>query len=243
MLTPGLPRPVVPLRWFGVRKFPSSHVALATGASLGIGAAIAREFARHGSSVAVHFNASEEQAHEVVVSIEAGGGRAAALQVDLAQPDQCRRLADAALQRFGRIDALVNNAGSLVGRRRSHEIDKAVWASVLDLNLGSVLWVTQAVAPHMRERGSGSIVNLGSIAYHNGGGPGAMPYAAAKAAVTGITKGLAKEVIRDGIRVNAVNPGVFGRPSMSGFRAPTACGRWWRRSRRDGPGKRERLRG
>ena len=192
-------------------------VALVTGASLGIGAATAREFAKLGYAVAVHFNASDRQAGEVVSAIEADGGTATSIRADLSDAQQCSSLVSSVIERFGRIDVLVNNAGSLIGRRLLAEIDEDFWDSVMDLNLASVLWVTQAAAVHMRERGSGAVINLGSIAGHNGGGPGAILYATAKAAVTGMTKALAKELITDGIRVNAVNPGVILTPFHERF--------------------------
>lgn len=192
-------------------------VALVTGASLGIGAATAREFAKRGYAIAVHFNASERQAQQVVTDIENSGGTAASFQADLSDAQQCQHLVSSVVERFGRIDVLVNNAGSLIGRRLLAEIDEDFWNSVMDLNLASVLWVTQAAAVHMRERGSGAVVNLGSIAGHNGGGPGAILYATAKAAVTGMTKALAKELIPQGIRVNAVNPGVILTPFHERF--------------------------
>ena len=200
-----------------MQDFPSSHVTLVTGASLGIGAATAREFARRGSAVAVHYNSSERQAREVVASIVDAGGVAVPFQADLSDRAQCVRLVDDVVARFDRIDALVNNAGSLIDRRRLAQIDEPFWNAVMSLNLASVFWVTQAAAAGMRARRSGTVVNLGSIAGHNGGGPGAILYATAKAAVTGLTKGLAKELIADGIRVNAVNPGVILTPFHERF--------------------------
>lgn len=197
--------------------FPSSHVTLITGASLGIGAATAVEFARRGSKVAVHYNASEDAARTVAAEIEAADGKAWLFQADVSQPDRCRRLVAEVLEKAGRIDALVNNAGSLIDRRSVLDVEDDFWRRAIDLNMSSVLWVSQPAAAHMKERGSGSIVNLGSIAGHNGGGPGAMPYAAAKAGVTGMTKGMARELIAYGIRVNAVNPGVILTPFHERF--------------------------
>lgn len=187
---------------------------------MGIGAATAIELARRGSAVAVHFHSSEDAAAGVAAAIEADGGVAEIFRYDLREAEQCRNLVDAVLGRFGRIDTLVNNAGSLIGRRSLPEIDRDFWNEVMNLNLASVLWVTQAAAENMRTRGSGAVINLGSIAGHNGGGPGAVLYATAKAGLTGLTKGLAKELVRDGIRVNAVNPGVILTPFHERFSSP-----------------------
>ena len=185
----------------------------------------------------MHFNASEQQAQELVTDIESNGGAAASFQADLSDARQCQQLVSRVVERFDRIDVLVNNAGSLIGRRLLADIDEEFWKSVMDLNLASVLWVTQAAAVHMRKRGTGAIVNLGSIAGHNGGGPGAILYATAKAAVTGMTKALAKELIAQGIRVNAVNPGVILTPFHERF--SSEGGIWCRRFRKD---ERESLR-
>ncbi|MCB9383911.1 MAG: 3-oxoacyl-ACP reductase FabG [Bryobacterales bacterium] len=197
--------------------FPKEHVALVTGASLGIGAATAVELGRQGARVAVHYNSSREEAERVANQIADLGGEAKLFQADVSKPEEAKALAGKVLSAFGRIDSLVNNAGSLVDRKGFFEIDDAFWHKVMDINLTSVLWVSQPVAKHMAERGSGAIVNLGSIAGHNGGGPGAIAYATSKAAITCLTKGMAKELIKSGIRVNAVNPGVILTPFHERF--------------------------
>jgi 3-oxoacyl-[acyl-carrier protein] reductase len=201
-------------------KFPSSHVTLVTGASTGIGAATALAFAAAGSQVAVHYNSSEDAARKVADGIQATGGKAWLFQADLSKAAACRRLVDDVLGTCGRIDVLVNNAGSLVDRKTLFEIDDEFWQRVLDINLNSAFWTTQAAARHMTGRGSGAIVNVSSIAARNGGGPGATPYAAAKAAMTAMTKGHAKELIASGVRVNAVNPGVILTPFHERFSTP-----------------------
>ncbi|MEZ5361015.1 MAG: glucose 1-dehydrogenase [Bryobacterales bacterium] len=197
--------------------FPKEHVALVTGASLGIGAATAVELARQGARVAVHYNSSREAAEGVARQIADLGGEAKLFQADVSNAGEAKALAAKVLAEFGRIDTLVNNAGSLVDRKGFFEIDDAYWQKVMDINLTSVLWVSQPVAKHMAERGSGAIVNLGSIAGHNGGGPGAIAYSTSKAAITCLTKGMAKELIKSGIRVNAVNPGVILTPFHERF--------------------------
>src|SRR6185295_1603705 len=118
---------------------------------------------------------------------------------------------------LGAIDILVNNAGSLVKRFPIRDLTEEGWRDVLDLNLTSAVFCAQAVASSMIERRRGAIVNLGSIAGHNGGGPGAGPYAAAKAGLVAFTKSLAKELAPHGVRVNAVSPGVIDTPFQRAF--------------------------
>ncbi len=197
--------------------FPPSHVALITGASTGIGAATALEFAKQGSQVAVHYNTSRDAARQVVDSVEKGGGKAWLFQADLSQADEARTLVSAVLETCGHIDVLVNNAGSLVARRTLFEISDEFWQQVLDVNLNSAFWVTQAAARHMVGRGAGAIINVSSIGARFGGTPGVMPYATAKAAMTCMTKGLARELIGHGVRVNAVHPGVIQTPLHERF--------------------------
>jgi 3-oxoacyl-[acyl-carrier protein] reductase len=197
--------------------FEREHVALVTGASLGIGAATAVELARQGARVAVHYNSSRDAAEAVAKQIADLGGEAKLFQADVSKADEARALVPKVLAEYGRLDTLVNNAGSLVDRKMFFDITDDFWQTVMDVNLTSVLWVSQPAAQHMRERGSGAIINLGSIAGHNGGGPGAMVYATSKAAITCLTKGMAKELIAHGIRVNAINPGVILTPFHERF--------------------------
>ena len=198
-------------------NFPSSHVSLVTGSSTGIGAAAALDLARAGSRVAVHYNTSAEAARKVTGRIEEAGGTAWLYQADLSTAEGARKLVSDVLAGSGRIDCLINNAGSLVERKLLLEISDELWQQVMDINLNSAFWVTKAVAAHMIERGSGTIINISSIAARNGGGLGAMPYATAKAAMTCMTKGLAKELIPHGIRVNSVHPGVILTPFHERF--------------------------
>src|SRR6266487_4409651 len=128
----------------------------------------------------------------LVTGAGAGIGQAAAL--DLVRRDEAAALVTAVVARFGRIDVLVNNAGDLVERRPLLEMTEALWRQVVDVNLSSTFFVTQAVAPGMVERKRGTIVNMSSVAAHHGGGPGAFAYAAAKGGVISLTKGMAKEL-------------------------------------------------
>jgi 3-oxoacyl-[acyl-carrier protein] reductase len=179
--------------------------ALVTGASRGIGAATAIAFARAGAHrVLIHYSGYREGAEQTLALVQGAGAQAELLHGDLST--------DAGIQAFvegidADIDILVNNAGSLVERARLLEFTPELYDRVMDLNVKSVWFITQAVAKGMIERRRGAIVNVSSIAARNGGGPGATIYSAAKAAVSTMTKGLAKELAPLGIRVNAVSPG------------------------------------
>ena len=134
-----------------------------------------------------------------------------------------KRAVGDALAHFGRIDILVNNAGGLLGRHGLTEMGEAFFHDVMNVNALTTFLCCQAVAPGMIARGSGAIVNLTSLAAHNGGGPGASVYSAAKAAVLALTKAYAKELAPHGIRVNAVSPGLIGgTPFHKTFTAPEA---------------------
>lgn len=186
----------------------SDKTALVTGASRGIGAATAVALARQGvGRVIVHYNSFQEGAESTLAAIRAAGADGVAAQADLGSIEGIHSLAARLKNEAPAVDILVNNAGSLVRRASLVEFPEELFDEVMNLNVKSAWFTAQAVAPHMIRLGSGSIVNVSSIAARNGGGPGATVYAAAKAAVSTMTKGMAKELGPKGIRVNAVSPG------------------------------------
>lgn len=186
----------------------NGKAALVTGASRGIGAATAIALARAGCErVLIHYCSEEAGARQTLASVEAAGAKATLLYGDLASDTGMAAFLDSIGGHAGGIDILVNNAGSLVERAKLAAFTPALFDRVMCLNVKSLYFITQLVAPGMAERGGGTIVNVSSIAARNGGGPGATIYAAAKAAVSAITKGLAKELAPMGIRVNAISPG------------------------------------
>jgi 3-oxoacyl-[acyl-carrier protein] reductase len=198
-------------------------LALVTGASGGIGRAAALELAGRGADVAVHYHANAEGASETARQVEALGRKAAVFAGDLSRRSDAQALVAAVIARFGRIDVLVNNAGDLVARKPLLEMTESLWRQVIDLNLSSVFFVTQAAVPGMIERKRGTIVNVSSISAHNGGGPGALAYAAAKGGLTTLTRAIAKELAPSGIRVNCVSPGLIGQTAFHArFTAPEA---------------------
>ncbi|MDZ7373408.1 MAG: 3-oxoacyl-ACP reductase FabG [candidate division KSB1 bacterium] len=199
----------------------AGRVAIVTGAATGIGRAIALQLGRCGAAVVVNYCHSEQEAYNVVQTLYKIGARAEAMRADVTQKKEVDRLVQATLERFGgRIDILVNNAGSLVERCLIADMREELWDEVIALNLKSVFLCSQAVLPTMKKQGWGRIVNIASIAGRNGGGLGATHYSAAKAGVIAFTKGLAKELARTGITVNAVNPGVITTPYHDKFTAP-----------------------
>ncbi len=180
-------------------------VALVTGASRGIGREIARTLARYGAAVVVNYNGSKERADEVVTEITGNGGRAVAVQANVASAGEIAKLFEEAVSAFGRIDILVNNAGitkdNLILKMSEEEFD-----AVLDTNLkGAFLCMKHAAKLMLKQRG-GRIVNISSISGIIGNA-GQANYCAAKAGLVGLTKSLARELGSRGITVNAVAPG------------------------------------
>ena len=187
-------------------------VVLVTGGSTGIGAEVAKEFAANGAKVMVHYNASEADAKAVVDAITAKGGVAQMVKGDVIDRSQPKKIVDATVKAFGRIDVLINNAGGMLGRKPLAELTDEQYDKVMDLNAWSVMAFTREVAPIMRQQGGGNIINTTSIAARNGGGGGAVLYAASKGFVSTWTRGMSKELWADKIRVNAVVPNKIGSP-------------------------------
>jgi 3-oxoacyl-[acyl-carrier protein] reductase len=184
--------------------------ALVTGAGHGIGAAVAVALAEHGADVVVHHGHSAQRAAGVVARIAALGRRASAVQADVTDTGQVDRLVATAAGHLGGLDILVCNAGHLVGRVATADMTDEHFARVVDVNLTATFRTVRAALPALRASGAGRIVTMASLAAHNGGGPGAVAYAAAKAGIIGLTKALAKELAPDRITVNALAPGYIG---------------------------------
>lgn len=194
-----------------------SQVALVTGASRGIGRAIALSLATEGANVIVNYANSSATAQEVVKEIVASGGNAIALQADVSKAEEVDSLLKAVIDKWQRVDILVNNAGitrdTLLLRMKLED-----WQAVIDLNLTGVFLCTRAVSKVMLKQRSGRIINITSVAGQMGN-PGQANYSAAKAGVIGFTKTVAKELAVRGITSNAVAPGFITTDMTSGVQA------------------------
>jgi len=208
-------------------------VALVTGAGSGIGRASAERFAAEGARVAVVDLTSAE---EVAAAIGAAGGEAIALPTDVADEEAVAALAVAALERFGRVDVLMNNAGILDDYRPAAEMPTEVWRRVLGVNLFAQFFTARALLPQMVERGDGAIINVASTAGLNGGNGGAA-YTTSKHAIIGFTRQLCFDYARKGIRCNVICPGavetgmtkeIFASPDAAVMAAVESApiGRW-----------------
>lgn len=183
----------------------SGKVALVTGGSRGIGAAIARRLAADGAAVAITYGGSKDKADAVARDITAAGGRAFVLHGDAAKPETMQAVADAVVKHYGRIDILVNNAGILEGAAPIADAPLAALDRTIDINVKSLFTLTQAVARVLPD--NGRIINLSSVLGERGIFPGLSIYNLSKFAVNGMTRSWAHDLALRGITVNSILPG------------------------------------
>lgn len=182
--------------------------AIVTGGTRDIGRSCSIKLAKAGAKIAVNYLNNKDAGDETVAAIEAAGGEAILVKGDMTKKSDVEKLVGVTREAFGdAINVLVNNVGGLVSRKKLSEMDEEFLNHVMALNFSSTFLATQAVAPHMPT--GGSIVNLASLAGRDGGGGGASAYAASKSAVMTFTRAMAKELGPDGIRVNALCPGMI----------------------------------
>ena len=197
-----------------------NKVVWVTGSSTGIGRAIAVKFAEHGATVIVHGNANKAEAEKTLSEVQSKGAKGLLVLGDVTDRSQVDQMTAEIEKEFGRIDILINNAGTMVKRARIEDIEADTLEKIININFTSVIHVTQSVLPLMKQQGQGAIINMTSVAARNGGSGGAVAYAASKGAVSTLTRGLAKEMVEYKIRVNAIAPGVITTPFHDRYSPP-----------------------
>ena len=185
----------------------SGKIAFVTGGAVGIGREIALEFARSGADVAVSWYTHEEEGQGLSADIEKLGRRCLGFRLDATKSAEVTAAVDRIARELGGLDILVNNSGGLLARQEIAGMTDEHWRNVLAVNLDSTFYCCRAAARHLRD--DGRIINIASLAGHNGGGNGSTAYAASKSAIFGFTRGLAKELARRRITVNALAPGLI----------------------------------
>jgi 3-oxoacyl-[acyl-carrier protein] reductase len=186
-----------------------SKRALITGGGQGLGYAIVEQLILAGADVVIHYFSSEKGAHELRDLATKNNCRAAVFRADLTREDEAAALVNFAAETLGGLDILINNAGDLLQRRSLRDVDKDFWVATMDINLTSMVYVTRAALPWLQKAGQASIVNLSSLAGRKGGHAGSLAYSTAKGAVLTWTRALAAELGPQGIRVNALAPGLI----------------------------------
>ena len=189
-------------------KLAGKNVLITAGAQ-GIGEAITKHFIDNGANVAIHYFSSADTANQLTEYAKSKGLKAIAISGDLTKESDAISLVEATINAFNGLDILINNAGSLVARRMLNEMEADFWHKVMDINMTSMMFVTKAAAPHLAKNDNSSIVNLASLAGRKGGHPGSLVYATSKGAILTYTRALSTELGGQGIRVNAVAPGLI----------------------------------
>ena len=200
----------------------NGKVCLVTGASRGIGAAVARGLGACKAKVGVHYRSGRSEAEEVVADIERKGGAALLVQGDIAERDTVDGLIAETVARFGRLDILINNAADQISRVDIVDVSDELFERHVDVNIRPIFTACRAGVRQFRrqEGGRGNIINVSSIAARTGGGGGSYIYAGAKGFVSTFSRSLAKEVAPQGIRVNVVSPGVIATDMQDRVTSP-----------------------
>ena len=211
---PGHTQQLQPTPDHGERSYKGSgklkgRAALITGADSGIGRAVAIAFAREGADVLISYLEEHEDAHETARWVEEAGRKAVLMAGDVADPKHCRALVERAVQEFGRLDVLVNNAAYQMTFKSLDAISEAEWDKTFRTNIYSMFYLSKAVVPHMKP--GSAIVNTSSVNAKNPN-PTLLPYATTKGAIANFTAGLAQLLADKGIRVNCVAPGPIWTP-------------------------------
>ncbi|MBO1512605.1 acetoacetyl-CoA reductase [Metabacillus bambusae] len=183
----------------------NNKVAIVTGGAKGIGQAITKELAKNGVKVVINYNSSKGTAEKLITDLKSEGREVYAVQADVSDLEQSRKLVEEAVNHFGKVDILVNNAG-ITRDSTFKKLSEENWRKVIDVNLNSVYNTTSMALPHLLESDAGRIINISSI-IGQAGGFGQTNYAAAKAGMIGYTKSLALELAKSGVTVNAICPG------------------------------------
>lgn len=192
-----------------------NKVVLITGASTGIGRATALAFAKEGAKVAVNYRSRKAEADSLLAKIQEEGGKAVAVQADAGKSAEVKAMFVRVGEAFGgRLDVLFNNAGRWMDRTPTADCTEELWDDIFNTNVKSVFLCCREATPIMRKQKNGVIINTGSVAGHTGGGGGTCAYSASKAAVHTMTRSLAKELAKDGIRVCGVAPGIVDTPLL-----------------------------
>ena len=199
----------------------TGKVCLVTGASRGIGAAVARGLGACGANIAVHYRSGRAEAEHVAADIERSGGKALLIAGDIAAPETVDRLVAETVARFGRLDILINNAGDQIARVNIADTTDEMFDTHVAINIRPTFAACRAAVRQFRKQGGGgNIINVSSIAARTGGGGGSYLYAGAKGFISTFSKALAKEVATEGIRVNVVSPGVIATDLQNRVTSP-----------------------